>query len=46
MGSSKTRELNVNKGSTRLMAQKLSLGQMNHLGKIQDILVKNQTDKL
>jgi hypothetical protein len=31
MGSSRTRELNVNKGSTKLMAQKLSLKQMNHL---------------
>jgi hypothetical protein len=31
MGSCGTRELNVNRGSTRLMAQKSSLEQMNHL---------------
>jgi hypothetical protein len=31
MDNSRMRELNVNIGSTRLMAQKSSLGQMNHL---------------
>jgi hypothetical protein len=31
MGSIRMRELNVNRGNTRLMAQKSSLGQMNCL---------------
>jgi hypothetical protein len=31
MGSGRTRELNVNGGSTSLMAQKSSIGQMNRL---------------
>jgi hypothetical protein len=31
MDNSKMRELNVNTGSTRLIAQKSSLGQMNRL---------------
>jgi hypothetical protein len=31
MGSIRNCELNVNRGNTRLLAQKLSLGQMNHL---------------